>query len=95
VLAGGQQDPQGLAGIAGTRPGVVGGGQGLACGAHGVQLVGLAATAPGPPGPVNLDDQVPGAGESSGQARAVRAASLDRPGGPQTRCVLGGEIGQA
>ena len=95
VLAGGQQDPQGLAGLAGARPGVAGGGQGLAGGANGVQFVGLAATAAGPPGPVSLDDQVPGAGERAGQARAVRAAALDCPGRAEARGVLGGEARQA
>ena len=81
VLAGGQQDPQGLAGArrcaacAWTR-----GGQGLAGGADGVQFVGLAATAACLLRPVGLDDQLPGAGERAGQARAVRAAALDCPG---------------
>jgi hypothetical protein len=68
---GGEQDPQRLAGVAGAWLGGVGGGQGLAGGADGIQLVGLAAAAACLLRPVGLDDQVPGGGQSAGQARAV------------------------
>jgi hypothetical protein len=68
---GGEQDPQRLAGVAGAWLGGVGGGQGLAGGADGIQLVGLAAAAASLLRPVGLDDQVPGGGQSAGQARAV------------------------
>ena len=67
---GGEQDPKCLAGVTGARTGRIRAGQGLAGGAHRVQLIGLAAVAAGALRAVGLDDQVP----------AIRGASSGRPG---------------
>jgi len=55
VFAGGQQDPQRFAVMAGAWQGRVGGGQCLAGGADRVELIGFAAPAAGALGPVCLD----------------------------------------
>ena len=74
------------AGLGLRQPGA---GQGVAGGAFGVDRVGLR---PGPAGradrAVQLDDQLAGIGQVPGQAGAVAAGALHRPG-PQPRVLLG------
>ena len=78
--AGGQQDRGGLPVAGGAGGAERGTGQCLAGGADRVQGVGLRAVTPrGPFGPVELDDDLAGGGQVSGQAGAVAPGALDGP----------------
>jgi hypothetical protein len=92
-LAGGQQHRQGLP--VPVRPGraQIVPRQGFPGCADGVEGAGLGAVAPlGALGPVQLDDGLVPLGQDRGQAVAVPAGALDRPG-PQP-AVLAGEVDQ-
>ena len=71
MLAGSEQDPQRLAGLAGARLGRVGHREGLTCGADRVQGIGFAGAAVAAPGPVGLKDMLASSSQGTGQPGAV------------------------
>ncbi len=90
---GGQQHRERLALTCRPRRAEPGARERFARGPDGVERVGLrAVAAPGSLGAVQLDDELAAACQVAGQAGAVAAGSLDRPG-PQTR-VLARELNE-
>jgi hypothetical protein len=78
--------------VAGAGPARVGSGEGVAGGAHGVQRIRPGTVAAGGPlGPVELDDVLAVTGQGAGEAGAVAAGALDRPGTLVGLGVLGGK----